>query len=57
MMRPLLLIVAALAGCAPLMKCQVLGDIRTRREVEVCERRVCRDMETRKFVKCPEQNR
>lgn len=43
---------ALLTGCAP-MKCQVLGDIQTRREVEVCERRVCRDMATHQFISCP----
>ena len=43
----------AFSGCAPVMKCQILGDLRTRREVEVCEKRVCRDLATRELVKCP----
>ena len=49
----ILLLLSVLTGCGPVMKCQTLGDIRTRREVEVCERKVCRDTATRQFVSCP----
>ncbi len=45
-------IVLLLGGCAP-MNCRVASDLKTRREIEICEKRECRDTATRQFVKCP----
>lgn len=55
-MRYLLLmaLAAVASGCGHRMACRRASDLVTRHEVEICERRECRDLVTKRFVKCPE---
>jgi len=51
-----IIFVLTVAGCAPKPRCQILGSLELRRDIEVCEwesRKECRDLSDGKFVRCP----
>lgn len=55
----LLVVIAAVAcsGCTAPMQCSASYSRKVHTVVEVCSRRVCRDLETGLLIDCPEEGR